>query len=326
MSVVAISCDMPDIFDAKLKLAALRPSAATDAKRYARSESLALTQSACGFVMPSQNINVFVFYSHADAALVAPVVKLLRVNKSLVFQDTDGIQPGKRWRDEIAKALAESDLVVVFWCDHACRSTEVSTEWKGAIEQEKDVLPLLLDTTPLPLELGQFQWIDFRGTVGANHSSIELPEEVVWQGPESSSAPSPGSMRGLSLRAVWSALAGVAVVVARVFSVVQDLPIKSGEGGAPYRQEAPEFVSISWILVLLGVVVAVGAYLLWLRERRTSAEERIEIARPHPGEIEQRIAVELEAEILRRTASAQDGGHNNRSQRTALRAAPEPAR
>jgi hypothetical protein len=124
-------------------------------------------------VIPSQTINVFVSYSHADAVLVAPVVQLLRVNKSLVFQDTDGIQPGKRWRGEIAKALAESNLVVVFWCDHACRTTEVATEWKGAIEQEKDVLPLLLDATPLPSELGQFQWIDFRGTVGANHSPIE---------------------------------------------------------------------------------------------------------------------------------------------------------
>jgi hypothetical protein len=36
--------------------------------------------------MPGEAINVFVSYSHADASLVAPVVKLLRVNKSLVFQ------------------------------------------------------------------------------------------------------------------------------------------------------------------------------------------------------------------------------------------------
>ena len=124
--------------------------------------------------MPSQSINVFVSYSHADASLVAPVVKLLRVNKSLVFQDIDDIEPGKTWRSEIAKALAEAHLVVVFWCDHASRSNEVSKEWKAAVEQKKDLLPLLLDATPLPPELHEFQWIDFRGTVGANHSSIGL--------------------------------------------------------------------------------------------------------------------------------------------------------
>src|SRR5215467_9324354 len=101
-------------------------------------------------MVPSENTNVFVSYSHADASLVAPVIKLLHVNKSLVFQDIDDIQPGRRWRSEIAKALVESHLVVVFWCDHASRSNEVSKEWKAAIELEKDLLPLLLDATPLP--------------------------------------------------------------------------------------------------------------------------------------------------------------------------------
>src|SRR5687767_5779573 len=100
--------------------------------------------------MTSPRTNVFVSYSHADAPLVAPVVKLLRVNKSLVFQDVDSIQPGKRWRSEISTWLTESHLVVIFWCDHASRSDEVSKEWKAAIEQEKDLLPLLLDATPLP--------------------------------------------------------------------------------------------------------------------------------------------------------------------------------
>src|SRR5687767_4192277 len=112
--------------------------------------------------MAGQTINVFVSYSHADGPLVAPVVSLLRANQSLVFQDTDRIPPGKRWREEIAKALAESNLVVVFWCHHAFRSNEVAREWRAAIEQGKDLLPLLLDATPLPSELGSYQWIDFR--------------------------------------------------------------------------------------------------------------------------------------------------------------------
>src|SRR5215467_12912563 len=97
----------------------------------------------------SESTNVFVSYSHADASLVAPVVKLLRVNKSLVFQDIDDIQPGKRWRSEIAKTL---------------------------------------DATPLPPELGEFQWIDFRGTVGANHTAIDSSDNDAKTG-----APSPRS-------------------------------------------------------------------------------------------------------------------------------------
>jgi hypothetical protein len=257
--------------------------------------------------MLSQTINVFVSYSHADASLVAPVVRLLRVNKSLVFQDTDRIPPGKRWRDEIAKALAESNLVVVFWCDHACRSTEVSSEWKAAIDQDKDLLPLLLDATPLPPELGQFQWIDFRGTVGANHSSIDSPaDDFPITAPASPMAARPR-------RAVWYTLAGVAATMAVVLyssvwvfwykELLSPRLVWPPDTGPP-----PPPVHITWILLLLGVVVAVGAYLLWSRRRRAKLGKRIETAEPRREDIERRIAVELEAEILRRTASTQDGG------------------
>ena len=57
----------------------------------------------------------------------------------------------------------------MFWCRHASESKEVSSEWQAAVEQGKDVLPLLLDDTPVPSELGAFQWIDFRGAVGRSH-------------------------------------------------------------------------------------------------------------------------------------------------------------
>ncbi len=251
--------------------------------------------------MPGQSVNVFVSYSHSDASLVAPVVKLLRVNKTLVFLDTDRIPPGKRWRDEIAEALAKSNLVVVFWCYHAYRSTEVSTEWKAAIEQEKDLLPLLLDATPLPSELGQFQWIDFRGTVGASHSSIDSGAYEV----PITQAPPPMAAR--PRRAVWYTLAGAAATVAVVvYGSLLRLSAPSPASPLP-QPDASGSVLIRWILLPLGVVVAVGAYLLWLR-RRAKPGRRIEAMRPDQADMERRMAVELEAEILRRTASAQGGG------------------
>jgi hypothetical protein len=267
--------------------------------------------SAYGVVMPSQTINVFVSYSHADASLVAPVVRLLRVNRSLVFQDTDRILPGKKWRDEIAKALAESTLVVVFWCHHACRSDEVSKEWRTAIELDKDVLPLLLDATPLPSELGDFQWIDFRGTIGTNHGPVDTPIDDAL-----SSAPPLPPMAASPRRAVWPIVAGVTAVLAVALSTSFWLlhpkswspPLSPGPpvNGLPPETEAAPDVLISWILLLLGIIGALGAWRLWLRYQRTKRATRIETSRPHPEDFEHRIAVELEAEILRRAASAND--------------------
>ena len=164
----------------------------------------------------SESTNVFVSYSRADAALVSPVVKLLRVNKSFVFQDIDHIQPGKRWQGEIAKALTESNLVVVFWCTHANRSNAVSQEWQAAIEQKKDLLPLLLDPTPLPPQLAEFQWIDFRGTVGAQHSSMDLGDRpaVASEPPQFVKAAAPTSVPRSARWLLLTAAAAVFVTAA----------------------------------------------------------------------------------------------------------------
>jgi len=244
--------------------------------------------------MPSQSTNVFVSYSHADASLVAPVVELLRANKSLVFQDTDSIPPGKRWRSEIAKALDESHLVVVFWCDHASRSDEVSKEWNTAIEQQKNLLPLLLDATPLPPELDEFQWIDFRGIVGANHSSID------------SSANDVKTRRPKQWLAIpsarWLSVPGLAVTFATAAALYlfraerEPAPVVPKPSVPP----VPPVESFDFVLTLLLLsVFAVTACLLWLWRRK-----RVE---SQPRDIERRIANELEAEILRRTALRRDG-------------------
>jgi hypothetical protein len=84
-----------------------------------------------------------------------------------------------------------------------------------------------------------------------------------------------------------------------------------GRGGATQREQVTINVRPRQhpnILLLVGVVFAVTACLAWLLRRYSKRGKPIEMARPHPGEIEQCIASELEAEILRRTALRQDGG------------------
>ena len=263
--------------------------------------------------MRNQTINVFISYSHVDAALVAPVVRLLRVNRSLVFQDSDRIPPGKRWRGEIAKALARSNLVIVFWCHHASRSNEVSNEWRAAIELAKDLLPLLLDSTPLPSELADFQWIDFRATVGTNHgptrSTVEVPPL------------SPRPMRSSRWRRAWYAIAGVSVAAAAALTGHLLSPFGSKvEPGRPLPLPLPPpppaappprlgWVLAGLVLLLMLVVLgALGACFFWLRQRSMKRKSQSDAAEPHASVVEHRIAIELEAEILRRVASPHEGG------------------
>jgi hypothetical protein len=156
---------------------------------------------------PSLRPNIFVSYSHADSALVAPVVSLLRASQATVFRDADGIRPGKKWQDELDAAILDASIVVVFWCHHAQSSGEVLKEFTVAIAQGKDVLPILIDDTPLPSDLTQFQYIDFRDLLKKAHV-IDAPL-----------SPSQGSSNKSSSSTVWRGALGLTVLLSGLVSL-----------------------------------------------------------------------------------------------------------
>lgn len=259
--------------------------------------------------MPNGSTNIFVSYSHYDASLVDPVVKLLRVNNSYVFQDIDYIRPGKKWRSEISKALTDAQLVVVFWCNHASKSMEVSNEWKQAIEQEKDLLPLLLDETPLPPQLSEFQWIDFRDTVGLAHCAAESPAAKPLILAKGSRFPlvlfATASIAIMSLSSLWLfyTLNNSSQKTLNNFFQKRFSPIQDSSQVGPLL-ELPPIVNSAYdnsrflvVSVLLAIVLCLILLVRW-RARRRSINEKAGFSMK---EIERKIAKELETEIFRRT-------------------------
>jgi hypothetical protein len=83
--------------------------------------------------------------------------------------DVDSIEPGERWQEQLETAIARADKVCVFWCLHSRASRWVKREWRRAHRQKKKLIPLLLDSTPLPPELSKYQYIDFRFVEGGLH-------------------------------------------------------------------------------------------------------------------------------------------------------------
>lgn len=123
-------------------------------------------------------MNIFVSYSPADNELVSAIVSLLCAsNSALAYCDADSIRRSGRWREELETAISEANVVLVFWCHHSNTSYEVRKEFALALEQGKDVLPLLLDGTPLPSKLADRRSIDFRARVGVIHEGS--PEQEV---------------------------------------------------------------------------------------------------------------------------------------------------
>jgi len=115
-------------------------------------------------------MKIFVSYSPADSDLVSAIVAVLGANnRSLSCCDADAMRTGGRWREELGPAIAESNAVLLFWCHHALTSYEVRKEFTLALEQGKEVVPLLLDGTPLPGRLAGQGCIDFRDRAPVIH-------------------------------------------------------------------------------------------------------------------------------------------------------------
>src|SRR4028119_1699703 len=114
-------------------------------------------------------LRAFLSYSRRDQHLVKPIVSFMRATNDVVFHDVDSIEAGKKWGPQLEKALGDSEMVVVCWCRHSARSKWVEKEYKKAIDSGKTVLPLLIDGTPLPDRLSEYQAIDWRHLSGSSH-------------------------------------------------------------------------------------------------------------------------------------------------------------
>lgn len=99
---------------------------------------------------------VFVSYARKDSERIQQAVALLEAGGATVFRDIDDIEFGDEWEEVIIRKLEECERVMVFWSIHAQASEWVGKEYTIALAQQKRMVPVLLDDTPLPAELGKY--------------------------------------------------------------------------------------------------------------------------------------------------------------------------
>jgi len=107
--------------------------------------------------------SVFLSYSHDDLEVVSGLTPLLQIQRrDLIFLDKTVLKPGQKWEEVLLNALDESKAIVVFWCHHSSCSAYVRKEFERAYAQQKEIIPVILDDTPVDKPLSEFQWIDLR--------------------------------------------------------------------------------------------------------------------------------------------------------------------
>src|SRR5947207_2889953 len=99
--------------------------------------------------MNSNDVDVFVSYSHEDREQVRPLIEKLKDAGLSVWWDT-GIEVGSHWRDVISDRLAHAKSVCVVWSSRSTQRDFVRDEARHG--QDRGILvPVLLDKTTPPL-------------------------------------------------------------------------------------------------------------------------------------------------------------------------------
>nr|CAA6807902.1 MAG: Unknown protein [uncultured Thiotrichaceae bacterium] len=99
---------------------------------------------------------VFVSYVQKDSEHVQQAVDLLEAGGATVFRGVAGIESGDDREGVITRTLRECERVMIFWSANAKTSEWVRKEYTIALEQQKRIVPVSLDYTPLPPELRKY--------------------------------------------------------------------------------------------------------------------------------------------------------------------------
>jgi tetratricopeptide (TPR) repeat protein len=154
--------------------------------------------------MPDGSSKTFFSYAREDSEFVLRLVKDLRAAGAAVWLDRLDIGAGKHWDTEVEKALHECPRHVTVLSPASVDSQNVKDEVNFALEEGKQMIPLLYRDCSIPFRLRRVQYIDFRGDYAAGVQDVlkalGVVQPVVSQTPEPRvEAPAGLTIGGVSL-------------------------------------------------------------------------------------------------------------------------------
>jgi len=95
--------------------------------------------------LAQQSAAVFVSYSHDDADFARGLITALNAAGHACWIDNEKLKVGDRWSESIARGIRQSYAFLVVCTRHALESRYVKAEIRWAVDNDKLIIPLLLE-------------------------------------------------------------------------------------------------------------------------------------------------------------------------------------
>lgn len=126
---------------------------------------------------------LFFSYSRDDSDFVLRLAHQLRDAGASIWLDQLDIAPGNHWDSTIEEALQASGYLLVVLSKTSVESNNVMDEVSFAMEEDKKVIPLLVEDCEIPFRLRRLQHADFkeshRSGIEQLIEALDLKEEVI---------------------------------------------------------------------------------------------------------------------------------------------------
>lgn len=106
---------------------------------------------------------IFISYARADEEFVLKLAKDLRAAGVDLWLDQFDISPGMTWDEAVEAALEACPNFMIVLSENAVDSRSVNDEVSFALEENKDIIPVLYKQCKIPFRLRRIQRSDFTG-------------------------------------------------------------------------------------------------------------------------------------------------------------------
>lgn len=112
--------------------------------------------------MTTENPKFFFSYSREDSVFVLKLARELREAGATLWLDRLDIRGGQRWDEAVQAALKSCEGMLAVLSPRSVASINFMDEVSYAIEEQKQIIPVLYQECTIPFRLRRVQYVDFR--------------------------------------------------------------------------------------------------------------------------------------------------------------------